>query len=415
MSDIRRVVIVGAGQAGGEAASHLRANGFSGEITLIGEEKLPPYQRPPLSKKFLAGEWDEDRLPLRPADIYATENITLLLNRQAVWIDRAQKRVRLDGAQELVYDALILATGARPRRINAPGVDLPGVHYLRTFTDVEEMKPRLKPGAKLVVIGAGFIGLEVAAVAREMGLDVTVLEALARPMARATSPEMAGFFMDQHIAKGVKFVLGVQAAVMKGESEVRAVGLSDGDDLPADLVVIGAGIIPEVSLAEKAGLRIDNGIVTDSATRTADPAIFAIGDCASRPCRFYGGRMVRGESVHNAIEGAKIAAATIAGVTPPPEELPWNWSDQYDLKLTIGGISSGYDAIVTRGNPADRRFSLFYYRGGQLLGVDAVNQPADHLATKMALQKGVSLPADQVGDTSVAMKDIMNAAVRSAS
>jgi 3-phenylpropionate/trans-cinnamate dioxygenase ferredoxin reductase component len=414
VSEVNRVVIVGAGQAGGEAAGQLRARKFTGEITLIGEEPLPPYQRPPLSKKFLAGELPEDRLPLRPAEIYAEENVTLLLGTRAAWIDRPQKRVRLDGGRELQYDALILATGSRARQIRAPGVDLPGVFYLRTAADVDAIRPRFKAGAKLVVIGAGYIGLEVAAVARDLGLDVTVLEAAPRPLSRVTSPEMAGFFFDQHIAKGIKFMLGVQAAVIKGEADVRAVGLADGEDVPADLVIIGAGIFPETSLAEKAGLEVNNGIITDAQTRTSDPSIYAIGDCAVRPCKFYENRMIRGESVHNAIEGAKIAAALIAGVEPPPEEMPWFWSDQYDLKLTIAGLFNGYDSIVTRGNPADRAFALFYYRAGQLIAVDAINRPADYLGAKMAMQQGLKLPPDQVGNSDLAMKDIVAAARRGA-
>jgi 3-phenylpropionate/trans-cinnamate dioxygenase ferredoxin reductase subunit len=416
VSEINRVVIVGAGQAGGEAAAHLRTQKFQGEITLVGEETLPPYQRPPLSKKFLAGELPEDRLPLRPAEIYAEENITLMLGRRAVWIDRAGKRLRLDGGQELPYDALILATGSRPRLIKIPGIDLPGVHYLRTFSDVEAIRPRFQAGAKIVIVGAGYIGLEIAAVARERGLDVVVIEAAARPLSRVTSPEMAGFFLDQHIAKGVQFRLGAQAAVIKGDSAVRAVGMADGEEAPADLVIIGAGIVPDTHLAELAGLEIakgpppTDGIMTDAQTRTSDPAIFAIGDCARRPFIHYDNRPMRLESVHNAIEGAKIAAAAICGAPAPNLELPWFWSDQYDLKLTIAGIQAGYDSIVTRGNPADRAFALFYYRAGRLLAVDAVNRQADYLGAKLAMQRGANLSAEAVGDDSRPMKEIVAAA-----
>jgi 3-phenylpropionate/trans-cinnamate dioxygenase ferredoxin reductase subunit len=416
VSDINRVLILGGGQAGGEAATHLRGAKFQGEITLIGEEPLPPYQRPPLSKKFLAGELPEDRLPLRPVEVYGDENITLMLGRRATWIDRTQKRVRLDGGQELPYDALIIATGSRARPIRLPGVDLPGVHYLRTAADVDAIRPRFKPGAKLAVIGAGYIGLEVAAVARERGLEVTVLEAAARPLSRVTSPEIAGFFLDQHTARGVQFVLGVQAAVIKGETEVRGVGLADGTEVPADLVIIGAGVMPETSLADLAGLEVakgpppTDGIVTDTSARTSDPSIYAIGDCARRPMSYFDNRPQRLESVHNAIEGAKIAAAAIAGVPPPSLEIPWFWSDQYDLKLTIAGLFQGYDSIVTRGNMADRAFAVFYYRAGKLLAVDAINRPADYLGAKMAMQRGANLPAEAVADVSRTMKDIVAAA-----
>lgn len=416
MSEIGRVVIVGGGQAGAVAAAQLRARKFTGEITLIGEEKLAPYERPPLSKKFLAGELPEDRLPLRPAEIYAEEKIALLLGRRAIWIDRTQKRVRLDGGQELPYDALVLATGARARTIPAPGMDLAGVFYLRTAGDVDAMRPRFKPGARLVVIGAGYIGLEVAAVARQRGLDVTVVEAAPRPLSRVTSPELAGFFLSQHTARGVRFELGSKLAVIKGEREVRAVGLADGVEIAADLVIVGAGIAPDTQLAEVAGLDVSkepaplDGIVTDENCRTSDPSIYAIGDCARRPIKLIGGRHWRLESVHNAIEGGKIAAAAIMGEPPPQLELPWFWSDQYDLKLTIGGLFQNYDTIVTRGNMADASFALFYYRAGRLIAVDAINRPADYLGAKMSLERGANLPPEWVADEGRAMKEIVAAA-----
>jgi 3-phenylpropionate/trans-cinnamate dioxygenase ferredoxin reductase subunit len=408
MDGVNRVLIVGGGQAGGEAAVHLRAGGFEGEITLVGEEPLPPYQRPPLSKKFLAGELPEDRLPIRPAELYEAENIKLLLGRRANWIDRANKRVRIDGGGEIAYDALILATGARPRALPIPGADLDGVHLLRTAADVHAIRPRFHPGAKLAVIGAGFIGLEVAAVGRQKGLDVTVIEALPRPLARVTSPEVAGFFLDYHTARGVRFSLGGKAAVFKGQDVVRAVGLADGSEVPADLVIVGAGIVPEVSLAETAGLAVKDGIRTDRATRSSDQSIFAIGDCARRPLSHYG-REVRLESVHNAIEGAKIAAATILGQEPPAEELPWFWSDQYDLKLTIAGLFEGYDHIIRRGSPAEGAFAIFYYKGDRMLAVDAVNRPAEYLGAKQVMQRGRTIAPALLQDMSKSMKDIVAA------
>ena len=415
MSDIGRVVIVGGGQAGAEAAAQLRARKFSGEITLIGEENLAPYQRPPLSKAFLAGELPEDRLPLRPPEIYAEEQVSLLLGRRVTWIDRAQKHVRLDGGGQIPYDALILATGAKARPLPIAGMDLPGVFYFRTAHDVDAIRPRLKPGARLALIGAGYIGLEVAAVARKLGLDVTVIEMAPRPLSRVASPELAGFFLDEHIAHGVKFELGAKVALIKGESEVRGVGLADGTEIDADIVIVGAGIMPDTALAVAAGLDVStepppmDGIVTDELCRTSDPSIYAIGDCARRPIKLLG-RAWRLESVHNAIEGGKIAAAAITGQNPPALELPWFWSDQYDLKLTIGGLFQNFDQIVTRGKMADRAFALFYYRAGRLIAVDAVNRPADYLGAKLALQRGANLPADQVGDESRPMKEIVAAA-----
>ena len=404
-----RVVILGAGQAGGETALRLRAGGFQGEITLIGDEPIAPYQRPPLSKAYLTGELDADRLPLRPLEVYAAENIHLLLGRRANWIDRQRKRVRLEGGQELPYDALVIATGARPRRLTAPGADLPGVHVLRSAADVAAIKAELKSGARLAVIGAGYIGLEAAASARKLGAEVTVLEAAVRPLARVTSPEVAGFFLDQHVAHGVQFRLAAQAAVFKGSDRVRAVGLADGDEVAADLVIVGVGVIAEVGLAEKAGLIIDNGIVTDRACRTADPAIYAIGDVARRPITHYGGRMERLESVHSAIEGAKIAAAGILGAPPPAEETPWFWSDQYDLKLQIAGLFQGYDQLVVRGSMEAKSFAVFYLRAGQLLAVDAINRPAEYAAGKILIQRGARVDAARLSDESIAMKTFLQA------
>jgi 3-phenylpropionate/trans-cinnamate dioxygenase ferredoxin reductase component len=406
---IDRVVILGGGQAGGETAQRLRAGGFSGDIALIGDEPIVPYQRPPLSKAYLTGELPADRLPLRPSEVYASENIRLILGRRANWIDRQSKRVRLEGGQELAYDALVIATGARPRRLNAPGADLPGVHVLRSAADVEAIKADLKPGAKLCVIGAGYIGLEAAASARKLGCAVTVLEAAVRPLARVTSPEMSGFFLDQHTAHGVEFRLAAQAAVFKGEDRVRAVGLANGDQISADVVIVGIGVIADIGLAEKAGLTVQDGIVTDRACRTTDPAIYAIGDVARRPMVHYGGRMERLESVHSAIEGAKIVAAGILGKPPPAEEVPWFWSDQYDLKLQIAGLFNGYDRVVVRGAPETKSFAAFYLRDGQLIAVDAVNRPAEYAAGKILIHRAAKPDPALLRDESVAMKSFLQA------
>lgn len=406
-TQVRRVVIVGGGQAGGEAAQRLRAGDPNLEITLIGEEPLAPYQRPPLSKKYLAGEWDADRLMLRPPEVYAEEKIALLLKRKAVWIDRNAKRVRLEGGQEIPFDALILATGSRPRTLPVAGADLAGVHALRTAADVDAIKAGFHPGAKLVVIGAGYIGLEGAAVARQMGLDVTVLEAAVRPLARVTSPEIAGFFLDEHTAKGVRFGLNAQVAVLKGSDRVRAVGLADGSEIPADIVIVGIGINPETTLAQQAGLAVENGICVDRQMRTSDPSIYAIGDCVVRPLVHFDNRMGRLESVHNAIEGGKIAAAAILGQPAPTEEAPWFWSDQYDLKLQIAGQFQGYDKLVLRGDPKERAFAAFYFQAGRLIAVDAVNRPAEYLGAKQLIQRGKSVAPERLADLSTPMKEII--------
>lgn len=410
MGEIRRIIIIGAGQAGGETAQRLRQGGFDGEITLIGEEPAAPYQRPPLSKAYLKGEYDIDRLMLRPASVYAEEHIALLTKTRAVWIDRANRKVRIEGGRELPYDALVLATGAKPRKLPLVGADLDGVYLFRTAADVDRVRERFVSGAKLIVIGAGYIGLEVAAVARQLGLDVTVVETAVRPLARVTSPEVAGFFLDEHTRQGARFVLGGQPALIKGQDRVTGVGLTDGAELPADLVIAGIGVTPDVAIAEQCGLTVNNGIVTDRQCRTSDPNIFAIGDCAARPMLHYEGRVARLESVHNAIEGAKIVAATLTGGKEHTEEAPWFWSDQYDLKLQIAGLFHGYDHVVFRGVMADRAFAAFYYKGDKLIAVDAVNRPAEYLGAKMLIQTGRTLPPNVLEDMSRPMKELVASA-----
>lgn len=410
VGEIRRIIIIGAGQAGGEAAQRLRQGGFEGEITLIGEEPVAPYQRPPLSKAYLKGEYGIDRLMLRPASVYGEEHIALLTKTRGVWIDRANRKVRVEGGRELPYDALVLATGAKPRKLPLVGADLEGVHLFRTAADVDRVRERFVSGAKLIVIGAGYIGLEVAAVARQLGLDVTVVETAVRPLARVTSPEVAGFFLDEHTRQGVRFVLGGQPALIKGSDRVTGVALTDGAELPADLVIAGIGVNPDLAIAEQCGLTINNGIVTDRQCRTSDPNIFAIGDCAARPMVHYEGRIARLESVHNAVEGAKIVAATLTGGKEHTEEAPWFWSDQYDLKLQIAGLFHGYDHVVFRGVMADRAFAAFYYKGDKLIAVDAVNRPAEYLGAKMLIQTNRTLPPSVIEDMSRPMKELVASA-----
>lgn len=407
MKEIRRVVIVGAGQAGGETARRLREGGFSGEIVLLGEEPCPPYQRPPLSKQFLSGTLPLDRLLLRPPEAYVRENIARFESTRADQIDRRDRRVCLADGSELSYDALVLATGSKPRTLPLGRGDLAGVHVLRTVADVNAIRPGFVSGAKLVIVGAGYIGLEVAAVAREAGLDVTVVEGAARPLERVTSAELASFFLTEHASKGVRFIFDARCAVINGDERVRSVGLQDGREIAADLVIVGIGVTPDVSLAEKCDLQVGNGIVTDRQCRTSDPLIFAVGDCASRPLVHFGGRMERLESVHNAIESARIAAAVISGATSPVEEPPWFWSDQYDLKLQIAGLFAGYDRTILRGRMADRSFAMFYYRGERLIAVDAVNKPSEFLGTKMLIAMGLSIPPETVADESRPMKELV--------
>jgi 3-phenylpropionate/trans-cinnamate dioxygenase ferredoxin reductase subunit len=408
---IKRVVIIGAGQAGGEVAQRLRQGGFDGDITLIGEEPAAPYQRPPLSKAYLAGTLSMERLLLRPPSVYQEENVALLTGVRVVWIDRAGKRVRLEGGRELPYDALVLATGAKPRKLPLSGADLAGVHLFRTAADADGLRPYLKSGAKMTVIGAGYIGLEVAAVARKLGLEVTVIEAAPRPLARVTSPEMSGFFLDEHTAQGVRFCLGAQVALIKGTDHVTGVKLGDGSDIDADVVIAGIGVAPDITLAQHCNLDIENGITTDRNCRTSDQSIFAIGDCASRPMVHYGNRQGRLESVHNAVEGGRIVAATIMGHEKPyTEETPWFWSDQYDLKLQIAGLFQGYDQLVMRGDPKTRAFAACYYKDGRIVAVDAINRPGEFLGVKMLIQSGRSIPADVIADISRPIKELVAAA-----
>lgn len=408
--EIKRVIIIGAGQAGGETAQRLRQAGFTGDITLIGEEPVAPYQRPPLSKAYLKGELPMDRLLLRPPSVYGEENIALLTSVKAVWIDRANRKVRIEGGRELPYDALVLATGAKPRKLPLVGADLDGAYLFRTAADVDALKGKFVGGAKLIIIGAGYIGLEVAAVARQLGLEVTVIETAVRPLARVTSPEVAGFFLDEHTRQGVRFVLGGQPALIKGQEHVTGVALADGGELPADLVIAGIGVTPETTLAQHCGLTVDNGIVTDATCRTSDPNIYAIGDCAARPMAHFDNRVVRLESVHSAVEGAKIVAAAITGGKPHVVEAPWFWSDQYDLKLQIAGLFQGYDHVVFRGVMADRSFAAFYYKGDRLIAVDAVNRPGEYLGAKMLIQTGRTLAPDVIADETRPMKELVASA-----
>jgi 3-phenylpropionate/trans-cinnamate dioxygenase ferredoxin reductase subunit len=310
----------------------------------------------------------------------------------------------------LNYDALILCTGSRPRPLPVKGADLENVFDLRGLADVDRIQPNMVSGRRLVIIGAGYIGLEAAAVARQMGLEVTVLEMAERVLARVTSPTMSAFYEKEHRSQGATILTGARLDHLEGEDgKVSAAVLADGTKLPADIVLVGIGILPNTELAKDAGLTIDNGIATDRDARTSDPRIFAAGDCASRPLVHYGhaGRL---ESVHNAIEQGKLAAAAILGKPRPPEDCPWFWSDQYDLKLQIAGLNQGHDEIVVRGNPDDRKFAVFYLRNGTLIAVDAVNSPPEFLASKKLIMTGAKIAPDMFKDTSISMKDIAAAA-----
>ncbi|AXE64649.1 pyridine nucleotide-disulfide oxidoreductase [Hyphomonas sp. CACIAM 19H1] len=403
---LRRIVIAGAGQAAAQAVQSLRQGGYTGALTIVGEETALPYQRPPLSKAYMKGEMDEERLYFKPAAWYQDNNIEVILGAHATRIDRAARQLHIEHGGVLDYDALIIAAGSRPRKLPCQGADLAGVHDLRTLSDVERIRPQMVSGRRMVIIGAGYIGLEAAAVACTMGLDVTVLEMAPRVLARVTSPVMSDFYAHEHTAKGVKILTSTALSHLDGtDGHVSAAVLADGTRLPADIVLAGIGILPNEELAKDAGIACANGILTDRDGRTSDPHVFAAGDCASRPLVHYG-RTGRLESVHNAIEQGKLVAAAILGLPRPAEDCPWFWSDQYDLKLQIAGLSTDYDTIILRGAPESRKFAAFYLRNGTLIAVDAVNSPPEFLASKKLIMTGAKIAPEILSDTTIPMKDI---------
>jgi len=404
--EAKSIVIVGAGQAAAQAVQSLRQGGYTGRITLIGDEPSLPYQRPPLSKAYMKGEFDEERLYFKPSAWYEDQKIEVMLGTHVPRIDRAKQQVQLGHGGHVDYDYLILATGSRPRPLPVPGADLDGLHDLRTLADVERMRPKMIAGRRIVIVGAGYIGLEAAAVARQLDLDVTVIEMAPRVLARVTSPVISEFYAAEHARQGVKILTGITLSHLEGaQGKVAAAILGDGTRLPADMVLSGIGILPNEELARDAGIACSNGILVDRDARTSDPHVFAAGDCAARPLIHYG-RSGRLESVHNAIEQGKLAAAAILGQPRPAEDCPWFWSDQYDLKLQIAGLSQGYDTHVIRGDPASRKFAVFYLRNGTLIAVDSVNSPPEFLASKKLIMSGAKLAPASLSDTSTPMKDI---------
>lgn len=405
-AEVKSIVIIGGGQAGAQAIMSLRQGGYTGAITLIGEETALPYQRPPLSKAYMKGEFEEARLYLRPAEWYEQNAVTMKLGRLAVSLDVQEKTVKDDQGDVHSFDRLILATGSRPRAAPFPGGDLANVFDLRTLADVDQIRPRLKEGRKLVIVGAGYIGLEAAAVARRLGLEVTVIEAAERVLARVTSPMISAFYQSVHEAEGVNILTGESVTELLGEDgAVRRAMLASGTEIEADIVLVGIGIVPNEELARDAGIACDNGVIVDRDGQTSDPSIYAVGDCTQRPLVYHAGR-ARLESVHNAIEQGKLAAASILGKPRPLEDCPWFWSDQYDLKLQIAGLSSGYDQHVVRGDPASKKFAIFYLKDGRLIAVDAINSPPEFLMSKKMIVSGAEPSPAQLADSAVNMKDI---------
>ena len=400
------VVIVGAGHAGGSAAAFLRQYGYQGPITIVGDEPVAPYQRPPLSKAWLKGEADAESLMLRPLTFYAEQNIALILDVKVTALDRAAKTLRLSVGRSLPYDNLILATGSRARPLPVPGADLKGVLYLRSAADAEELKAALGPGKRLAVVGGGYIGLEAAASARALGAEAVVLEREGRILARVAGGVLPKFFQAYHEARGVKFELGVTIEGFEGkDGHVSGVRLADGRVIPCDEALLGVGIIRNSELAQSAGLECNDGIVVDIRARTADPAIFAIGDVTHRPLPLYE-RMVGLESVANALEQAKQAAADIVGRPEPAHEVTWNWSDQYDIKLQMAGIPFDSDDLLVRGDPAAAKFAVFHLKGDVIRAVEAVNAPAEFMAARQLIGSQRPIDRAKLADTMVSMKEV---------
>ena len=392
------LIIVGAGQAAAQSILTLTQKSYTGRMTIVGEEPYPPYQRPPLSKRYLSGQLERQRLFLRPSAFYDKHAVSLTLGTRAERLEPDRQRLTLADGRELHYDKLLLATGSRVRRLDVPGADLPGIHYLRSIADADGILGDLAAARRLVVIGGGYIGLEVAAVARARGADVTVLEAADRVMARVVCPEVAAFYHDVHEAAGVEIHCDTAVSGFAGDTRVTGVIGDDGREYPCDFAVVGIGIVPATELAEQAGLDCHDGIVVDEHACTSEPLIYAAGDCTNHPNALLG-RRLRLESVHNAIEQSKTAALSMLGTSAAYAQVPWFWSDQYDLKLQIAGISSGYDRVVLRGDPAARKFAAYYLRENRLIAVDAINSPKDFLLGKRLVAEGATLPPQRIEDT----------------
>lgn len=399
------VVVIGAGQAGSSCVAKLRAEGFDGDITLVGGEPVPPYQRPPLSKAYLLGDMAEERLYLRPASFYADNTIDLRLSTRATAIDPVGKTVTLENTDVLTYDHLVLTTGSHPRTLpSAIGGDLGNVFSVRDLADADAMAPAFADGKKALIIGGGYIGLEAAAVAAKRGVSVTLVEMADRILQRVAAPETSDYFRDLHASHGVNIVEGVGLERLIGDDVVTGAVLTDGTALDIDFAVVGVGIAPATILAEGAGLTIDNGIATNSFGQTSDPAIWAAGDCASAP---LDGHQIRIESVGNAIDQAEVVAKNIAGMETPYVPKPWFWSDQYDCKLQIAGLNIGYDAVYVR-KTGDAQ-SHWYYKGDQLIAVDAMNDPRNYMIGKRLIEAGKSPAPDLITDPDTDMKALLKA------
>jgi len=400
-------VVIGASHAAAAFVTGLRQDGWEGRIKVIGDEPYIPYHRPPLSKALLAGETTLEEIYIRPEEVYKKAGVEFVLNTRAEAIDPANRKVVLGKGDPVSYDKLALTVGSRVRRLDLPGHDRQGIFYLRDYNDVQQIKPCIREGKNAVIIGGGYIGLEAAAVLRKSGMNVTVLETLDRVLERVTAPEVSAFYERVHGEEGVHIHCGASAAGFEGKKSVQRVLCTDGGSYDADLVIIGVGIVPNTELAQTAGLKTDNGIVVDEYTKTSDPDIVSAGDCTCHYNAIYD-RWVRLESVQNANDQGRVAASTVAGREKPYNALPWFWSDQYDLKLQIAGLSQGYDEVIIRGDrTGSRSFAAFYLRQDRVIAVDSVNRAPEFMTGKRLITGKIPVDRDKLSDPSVKVKDLI--------
>ncbi len=401
-----KIVIIGGGHAAAQAVTSLRQKKFDGEVTLISDEPIVPYQRPPLSKAYLAGDMAAERLPILRESAYETAGVTLKLGRRAEAIDRTNKSVRLSDGETLDYDKLMIATGGRARKLNCPGSDLKGIHYIRTLADTDALKPDFEKAERILIIGGGYIGLEMASAARKMGKQVTVLEAENRILARVVAPEVSEFYTSLHKAEGAAIHTNQMVTEIKGDDHVTGVITKDGSQYPADLIIAGIGLIANSDLAADARIEIaPMGITVNHFAQTSDPDIYAVGDVSWHRNAFYG-RELRLESVQNAVDQAKTAIGHMLGDTAAYDSLPWFWSDQYGLKLQIAGLSTGYDTLVMRGDPSARSVAYFYLKDGKMIAADCVGRIAEFMNAKKLIAARVPVDAALLEDDSRPFKEI---------
>ncbi len=399
-------VVIGGGHAAGQAVASLRQEGFEGEIVVIGDEPFLPYQRPPLSKQYLSGEQGLDRVYLRPEKFYEERNISLKLGVRVESLDCDAHTVVTSAGETINYDKALLCTGSRPRLLNAPGIDLAGIHYLRGIADVDGIRAEMADAKTMIIVGGGYIGLEVAAVVRTAGLEVSVLEMESRILNRVTTPAMSEFYTQLHEGRGVKILTDTAVSGFEGDGRVSAAVTATGEKLPADIVIIGIGILPNVELAEAAGLDCDNGIVVDERCATSNSDVYAAGDCTNHPNPLLN-RRLRLESVPNAMEQARVAAANLLGGDKSYAAIPWFWSDQYELKLQMVGFSTDADQEVLRGDPSSNQFARFYLENGVLVAADAVNSPKEFMACRQLVAKQAKVDVDKLADSEVPIKELL--------